>query len=1319
MITLTNRRKRATAIELPPAGELAHLQVAALEAAANPIVISRKDGTIIWANEAFEKLSGYRREETLGQNTNLMKSGVQAPEFYKKMWATILSGNIWQGELLNRRKDGSLYQEEMTITPVKNAAGEISHFIAIKLDITARKQAEAAIRETEERFRLFIEHAPAALAMFDREMRYLHVSLRWRTDYGIGERDLRGVSHYEVFPEIPERWKEAHKRGLQGQIFHSEEDRFERADGSVQWIRWEIRPWHNNAGAVGGIVIFTEDVTEHHQAEDKVRASEAYYRSIFDCSFDIITVSDAQGNFRYVNAATCQSLGWSSKELLTMKVSDILAPEERPRLRKMVKSLSPGALSRGEWASLRKDGSTFLSEVGVSVLPNGHLLGIGRDITERKRAEAAVQEGRAMLDAAMTSTTDAVFISDVQGQSVHFNDAFYKFHRFKSRSDCADGLPGYHEVLEVFAPDGERKPFELWAVQRALRGETVRSMELRLRRKDTKESWIASYSFSPILDSRGVIIGSVVVARDITESKQAEAELHKSKEQLQLAIELADIGEWELDLKSHVAARSMRHDRIFGYQNTEHEWTYDKFLGHVLPQDRTRVEESFEAAKQIGTWDFETRIQRVDGEVRWVWARGRRLQDERGQTDRMCGIVIDITARKLDGEVRKALLEIVEAADQTQSLDELYQKVHEIIKSIVPADSFYIALYDEENDELEFPYYVDNTDHPLTRRKSGKGRTEYVLRTGIALRLDQAADKEMQLRGEIISLGKATAIWVGVPLKVEDKTIGVMVIQHYTDPKAFNDTHLQIFKNVSSHVAKVIARKRAEEDRRTAEELFNRAFHASPVGIGISRLNDGIFLDVNDALCKETEYESGELLGQSAEKLYVNPDDRIRLVELIRSRVPVREFKFHLRTKSGKIRKVRIAAERLEVHGISCILVLVTDTTEHELLEQQLRQAQRMEAIGNLAGGVAHDFNNLLGVIIGNMELMSERVPPDEIIQNYMEKVRLAVRSATSVTRQLLAFSRKQILQPAILDLNTSVQQLNKMTQRLIGENIRVVLSLDPELGSVKADPGQIEQVLMNLVVNARDAMPEGGKLFIKTSNVELDSEFQKTHVGAKCGAYVKLSVADTGLGMNRDVMARIFEPFFTTKEVGKGTGLGLATVYGIVKQSEGYIWVDSEPGAGATFDIYLPRMASKPAVESARKSAAFAWGTETILLVEDEKSLREVTRVQMEKLGYRVYEAEDAERAIVVFHEHANEISLLITDVIMPGMNGRVLADLLTKKKPTLHVLFVTGYTDDKLLRGGVSESKQSLLIKPLTGEVLATRVREILDGKAATPKV
>jgi PAS domain S-box-containing protein len=520
----------------------------------------------------------------------------------------------------------------------------------------------------------------------------------------------------------------------------------------------------------------------------------------------------------------------------------------------------------------------------------------------------------------------------------------------------------------------------------------------------------------------------------------------------------------------------------------------------------------------------------------------------------------------------------------------------------------------------------------------------------------------------------------------------------------------------------ITERKLAEESLRRSEERLRLAQRAAGLGIYELELPSGRrtwsphLFEIFGLPADSPQHSAEDSLR------FTHPDDR-PLVEqesaLLFAGMPIR-FDHRIIRPDGEVRWVEFSGKgEFDRDGkpVRCLGVC-RDITENKQLEAQLRQAQKMEAVGQLAGGVAHDFNNVLGIIGGNVDLLSERIPPDEICQKYLERVRMAVKSATAVTGQLLAFSRKQILQPVILDLNTVVRELNKMTYRLIGENIRVVLALEPDLGLVKADRGQIEHALMNLAVNARDAMPDGGKLFIRTANVHLDQDFVKKYVGSVPGDFIKLVVTDTGCGMTKDVLAHIFEPFFTTKGVGKGTGLGLATVYGIVKQSEGHICVESKPGAGTTFEIYLPRVQRAATVVRPAKSANFAWGSETILLVEDEPFLREVTRIQLEKLGYQVLEAADAEQALRLFDDHGGEVSLLLTDVIMPGMDGHALGDHLRHRKPGLRILYMSGYTDDETLREHVSESIQAILIKPFPFETLATRVREILDGAPRTLK-
>ncbi len=390
---------------------------------------------------------------------------------------------------------------------------------------------------------------------------------------------------------------------------------------------------------------------------------------------------------------------------------------------------------------------------------------------------------------------------------------------------------------------------------------------------------------------------------------------------------------------------------------------------------------------------------------------------------------------------------------------------------------------------------------------------------------------------------------------------------------------------------------------------------------------------------------------------------------------------------------------------------LQLEITERKSVEAQLLQSQKMEAIGRLAGGIAHDFNNLLTIITGFSDLLLEIPGSDATTREYATEIRKAGERAALLTRQLLAFSRRQVLQPEVLDLNAVVSEVDSMLRRLIGEDIDLKTLLRPDLGRVRVDPGQVHQIFMNLAVNARDAMPRGGKLTIETANVELDSAYARSHAEVKPGPYVMLAMSDTGTGMDAETQSRIFEPFFTTKEKGKGTGLGLATVYGIVKQSGGNIWVYSEPGHGTTFKIYLPQVdetepTAAPPVTSEKPPAA----SETILLVEDEAGVRALARRVLESRGYTVLEAGRGEEALQVSETHTGPIHLLLTDVIMPGMSGRALADRLAPMHPGMKVLFMSGYTDNAVVHHGVLESGIAFVQKPFTPEALLRKVREIL---------
>jgi two-component system cell cycle sensor histidine kinase/response regulator CckA len=561
----------------------------------------------------------------------------------------------------------------------------------------------------------------------------------------------------------------------------------------------------------------------------------------------------------------------------------------------------------------------------------------------------------------------------------------------------------------------------------------------------------------------------------------------------------------------------------------------------------------------------------------------------------------------------------------------------------------------------------------------------------------------------------ATTLVAGLAVWSTLQGRGPFVASTPTENLALLQTFVALLAVTALVVAALVTERTTAQQALTESEAHYRVlFESNPNALFVYALDTLALLAVNEAAVSQYGYAREELLAMTVEHLHP-PEEVPALRELVaKSETGFRNRgEWHHRTKDSTTIDVEITRNTLTFAGRPAALAMAHDITSRKSIERQLLQAQKMEAVGRLAGGIAHDFNNLLTAIFGSSDLLLDDLSRDDHRRADVEDIKKAAQRAAALTRQLLAFSRQQVLAPQVLDLNALIADVEKLLRRLIGEDLEFRTVLAPDLGAVRADPGQLEQVIMNLAVNARDAMPQGGKLTVETANVDLDDAYAPAHVPVVPGRYAMLAVSDTGIGMDTQVKAHLFEPFFTTKEKGKGTGLGLAMVYGIVKQSDGYIWVYSEPGQGTTFKIYLPRVeaAAEPPAPKPMPPASLR-GAETVLLAEDEEAVRNLTRRVLEAHGYTVLVAANGQEALRLADSHTGPIHLLLTDVVMPNMSGRQLAKRVVSGRHATKVLYLSGYTDDAIVQHGVLEPGIAFLQKPFTPQGLARKLREVLDA-------
>lgn len=673
-------------------------------------------------------------------------------------------------------------------------------------------------------------------------------------------------------------------------------------------------------------------------------------------------------------------------------------------------------------------------------------------------------------------------------------------------------------------------------------------------------------------------------------------------------------------------------------------------------------------------------------------------------------------------ELRRIPYEIANAVHTAPDLNALLGTIHTRLGEFLSTENFFIALYDKETDTISLPYFVDEKDQDsFDSFPVGKTMSAYVIKNNTPLLLTREQADEWVERGIIEMIGTPAEVWLGVPLRVEDEVMGVIVVQSYTDPNKYGEKHMEMLSFVSNQIGLSIERKRAQEDLRKQRESLQTILDSVPAYI-FYKDTEGRYLKVNRALIEASGVPESGWIGKTVRE--IQPDEAERhesddreIIETGKPKLGIAEvFDWPGGVHTGLTDKIPYFDSDGNVAGVIGLSVDTTRRTEAESAleqkEEELRQSQKMEAVGQLAGGIAHDFNNLLTAISGYTELMLLKVDGDEQFTNDLSAIKKAAAQAASLTRQLLAFSRRQALQLSNVRVNDLVSSTRDILRRLIGEDIELVTELSPAVKQINVDPSMIEQVVMNLVVNARDAMPDGGSITIRTENVVVDDNITGFSRGARPGEFVCMSVQDTGCGMDKETLEHVFEPFFTTKGPGAGTGLGLAVVYGNVKQNEGWVHVYSEPGMGTTFRIYLPvckQEDEKAARDEGAASAPDGEG-ERILLVEDEDVVREFAVRALRERGYSVHEARTAEEALDTFRRAGGDFNLVFSDVVLPGKSGVQLVDELLTDRPEMPILLSSGYADRKSQWPAIQDRGFKFLQKPYSMNDLLRTVRDIL---------
>ncbi|MBT7790324.1 MAG: PAS domain S-box protein [Calditrichaeota bacterium] len=1180
---------------------------------------------------------------------------------------------------LNDRRKGCL-----TLERVELLEGIASHIGAALM----RKQAEEALRESVKKYQLLADNLTDVIWTRDLNLKITYISPSIYAQSGFTPAEKMQLPIQDTMTQ--------ESLSLIGQIF-GEELNIEKTEtgnpnrsrtvdiemchknGSIYPVEVSVSFLRNKDGKAYGLLGVTRDITKRKQVEKKIRESEKNFRDLTENLMDGIAIIDENGNHIFTNPKYSEITGYSNEELQKITGWDLTRPEDvnllKQRMEKRIEGKSH--IKNYERIIVRKDGTELQAEMSTTTtLWQGKMrpMAIIRDITERKLAEDTLRESEERYRILATNTQDTIWMADLEFNLTYINGAIFNFLGYTAEEiTCLK--------LADFTPPAGRQMIQN-AVEQLLanynQGKSSQvTIELQHYRKD-RTIIDAEITANLLIDTDGKFIGFQGRSVDISERKRGHLTLQKSEKRFRDMADLLPQVVFEMDLSGKLTYVNRSAFDIFGYTPEELDEGVNVF-DIIPPEEHSRVKENIHKAL-IGETrrNHEYTALRRDGS-RFPISIYSSPVISNGNAIGLRGIVVDITEHKL--------------------AEEEHRKSEQRFRNIVDNSPMGVHMYElQSEDRLVFI-----GANPAANSLLGVDNSIFIGKT-IEEAFPPLAQTEVVLRYK--EAAKSGIPWSTEQISYEDDQItgAFEVAAFQTAPGKM----VALFNNITN-------RKQAQEALKESEERYRRLFEDDLAGNYIST-PIGEIITCNLAFARIFGFDSvDEILLTQIESLYINQQDRKDFLQLLGERRKLEFYEKEFRHKTGHTLHIIENAVGAfdESHNLIQIRGHIIDNTEHKQLEDQLRQSQKMEGIGRLAGGIAHDFNNLMTSIMCNAELSLMDLDTNDPLNKNMKEIQTTAERAGALTSQLLAFSRKQSLQPRVLNLNSQISEIRNMLIRTIGEDIDLRVILGDDIWMVKADPGQIDQVIVNLVVNARDAMPNGGELTLETQNVVLEEEYTKKHHLITPGNFVMLAVSDSGIGMSEEVIAKIFEPFFTTKLKTTGTGLGLSTVYGIIKQSNGMINVFSEPDNGSSFRIYLPTIAEKAEkIIKSDFSGSVPRGTETVLIIEDEEGVRKAAAMVLKRLGYKITEADSGAAALILCKRMQKQVDLVITDVVMPYMSGVEFVEQLCEIWHDVKVLFMSGYTENSIIHKKILKPGIPYMQKPFRTLDIALKVREVLDS-------